>query len=82
MRYRSESWGVDVRDDIAQEWTRPDGTVDDVLAGLHEVRRRIAEETAHLSAPEKAAYYRALAEQVRRSPSSSSQPTTTPVSAA
>ncbi len=43
MTYFSEVWGVEVRDEIAAEFTSPDGTVDDNLAGLHEVRARLAE---------------------------------------
>ena len=41
--YFSAIWGVEVRDEIAAEFTSPDGTIDDNLAGLHEVRARLAE---------------------------------------
>jgi len=40
----SEVWGVEVRDEIAREFTRPDGSMDDNLAGLHEIRARLAED--------------------------------------
>ena len=43
MAYFSEIWRIEVRDEIAAEFTFPDGTVDDNLAGLHEARARLAE---------------------------------------
>ncbi len=42
----SQIWGVEVRDEIAREFTTPDGTIDDNLAGLHEVRARMMEQEA------------------------------------
>ena len=41
MLYRSKTWAVDVREEVAREFTRSDGTVDDALAGLHEIRQRL-----------------------------------------
>jgi hypothetical protein len=32
---------MDVRDEIVREFTGPDGVVDDMMAGLHEVRARL-----------------------------------------
>lgn len=37
MPYYSQFWGIFVRDDIAKEFQRPDGTIHDSLAGLHEL---------------------------------------------
>jgi hypothetical protein len=51
MAYFSEAWGVDVRDQIAAEFTSLDGTVDDNLAGLHEVRARLAEKSDSKALP-------------------------------
>ncbi len=44
MSYFSQMWGVEVREKIVREFTSPDGTVDDNLAGLHEVRARMTEQ--------------------------------------
>jgi hypothetical protein len=41
--YHSEFFGVDVRDEIAHEFTDRDGRVDDMMASLHEVRARLLE---------------------------------------
>ena len=41
MPYHSRFFDVDVRDEIAREFTGPDQRVDDMLAGLHEVRARL-----------------------------------------
>ena len=54
MTYFSHTWEVEVRDEIAAEFTLPDGTVDDNLAGLHEVRARRAERE-RLKTPDDAA---------------------------
>jgi hypothetical protein len=43
MAYFSEFYGIQVRDSVAKEFTDPTGKVDDMMAGLHEVRLRIAE---------------------------------------
>ena len=43
MPYYSEFYGIEVRDSIAKEWTNIRGEVDDMMAGLHEIRARMAE---------------------------------------
>lgn len=43
MSYFSEYYQIDVRDDIAKEFTNSKGEVDDMMAGLHEIRVRMAE---------------------------------------
>ena len=53
MPYRSHTWAVEVRDEIAREFTRSDGVVDDALAGLHEIRRRLLETGNDLATGEK-----------------------------
>ena len=49
MLYRSKTWAVDVREEVAREFTRSDGTVDDALAGLHEIRPRLLEKGHELA---------------------------------
>ena len=44
MGYFSEFYGIQVRDEIAREFTNSKGEIDDMLAGLHEIRARRAEE--------------------------------------
>ncbi len=44
MTYFSKFYKVEVRDDIAREFTDSEGKVDDMMAGLHEIRARLAEE--------------------------------------
>lgn len=44
MPFFSTFYGIDVRDEIATEFADSSGQVDDMLAGLHEVRARMAEE--------------------------------------
>ena len=44
MPYFSKFYGIEVRDEIVQEWTNDKGEVDDMMAGLHEIRARHAEE--------------------------------------
>lgn len=44
MSYFSEYYQIDVRADIAKEFTNSKGEVDDMMAGLHEIRVRMAEE--------------------------------------
>jgi hypothetical protein len=44
MPYFSKFYGVEVRDDIVKEFTDSEGKVDDMMAGLHEIRARLAEE--------------------------------------
>lgn len=46
MAYHSDLFDIDVRDEIAREFTDGTGKVDDMMAGLHEVRERLAEERA------------------------------------
>lgn len=43
MTYFSEFYLVDVRDEITKEFTNSKGEVDDMMAGLHEIRVRRAE---------------------------------------
>ncbi len=43
MTYFSKFYGVDVRESIAKEFTDSSGEVDDMMAGLHEIRVRMAE---------------------------------------
>jgi hypothetical protein len=49
MPYRSEFYGVDVRDEIAREFTDEEGHVDDMLAGLHEIRARLMSDRSRAS---------------------------------
>lgn len=49
MPYFSEFYQVEVRDEIAREFTSALGVVDDMMAGLHEVRVRRAEEEFNLA---------------------------------
>lgn len=44
MSYFSKFYEVEVRDEIAKEFTDSQGKVDDMMAGLHEIRARLAEE--------------------------------------
>jgi hypothetical protein len=48
MSYFSEYYQIDVRDDIAKEFTNSRGQVDDMMAGLHEIRVRMAEKQYNL----------------------------------
>jgi hypothetical protein len=41
MPYHSVFYDVDVRDEIAREFSDSEGIVDDMMAGLHEIRARI-----------------------------------------
>jgi len=43
MSYYSEFYKVEVRDEIVKEFTNSKGEVDDMMAGLHEIRVRKAE---------------------------------------
>jgi len=43
MSYFSEFYRVEVRDEIAREFANSKGEVDDMMAGLHEIRVRRAE---------------------------------------
>ena len=44
MPFFSTFYGIEVRDEIAWEFTDSSGNVDDMMAGLHEIRARLAEE--------------------------------------
>jgi hypothetical protein len=48
MPYFSEFYQVEVRDEIAIDFTNSRGEVDDMMAGLHEVRLRKAEKKYNL----------------------------------
>jgi len=43
MSYFSKFYELDVRESIAKEFTNSSGEVDDMMAGLHEIRVRMAE---------------------------------------
>jgi len=43
MSYFSKFYQVDVRESIVKEFTNSSGEVDDMMAGLHEIRVRMAE---------------------------------------
>ncbi len=48
MSYFSQFYGVEVRSSIAKEFTDSSGEVDDMMAGLHEIRARRAEKKYNL----------------------------------
>ncbi len=48
MPYFSIYYNVEVRESIAREFTNSKGKVDDMMAGLHEIRVRIAEREYNL----------------------------------
>ncbi|MDI6736351.1 MAG: hypothetical protein QME42_09220 [bacterium] len=48
MSYLSKFYKVDVREEIAKEFTNSRGEVDDMMAGLHEIRVRTAEKEYNL----------------------------------
>jgi len=48
MAYFSRFYQVEVREEIAKEFTNSKGEVDDMMAGLHEVRLREAEKEYEL----------------------------------
>lgn len=48
MSYFSKYYQVDVRESIAEEFTNSRGEVDDMMAGLHEIRVRMAEKEYNL----------------------------------
>ena len=52
MPYFSEFYQIEVRDEIAKEFTNSLGEVDDMMAGLHEIRARRAEKEYDLKALE------------------------------
>ena len=53
MAYYSEFYQVYVRESIVAEFTNSKGEVDDMMAGLHEVRVRMAEQKYNLQELEK-----------------------------
>jgi len=55
MSYFSEFYQVEVRESIAEEFTNSKGEVDDMMAGLHEIRVRLAEKEYDLKELEKRA---------------------------
>ena len=61
MAYHSTFFGVDARDEIARDFTDPQGHVDDMMAGLHEIRVRRAEKKYDIKKlSEKAEPYKTL----------------------
>jgi len=40
MHYFSEFYRVEVRDEIAKEFTNSRGEIDDMMAGLHEISKK------------------------------------------
>ena len=54
MAYFSKFYQVEVREEIAKEFTNSRGEVDDMMAGLHEIRVRKAEKKYNLKDLEKA----------------------------
>lgn len=48
MSYFSKFYQVDVRESITREFTNSRGEVDDMMAGLHEIRVRMAEKKYNL----------------------------------
>ena len=53
VSYFSEFYQVEVRESIAKEFTNSRGEVDDMMAGLHEIRVRLAEKEHDLKELEK-----------------------------
>ena len=53
MRYFSQFYQLEVRESIVREFTNSKGEVDDMMAGLHEVRARMAEKKYNLKELEK-----------------------------
>ena len=48
MSYFSKFYQVKVRESIAREFINPKGEVDDMMAGLHEIRVKMAEKEYNL----------------------------------
>lgn len=48
MPFFSKFYEIEVRDEIAKEFTDSSGEVDDMMAGLHEIRARLSEEDTWL----------------------------------
>lgn len=43
MSFYSKFYEIEVRDEVSKEFTDTDGSVDDMMAGLHEIRARLSE---------------------------------------
>lgn len=48
MPYFSQFYQIEARDEIVKEFRDSKGQVDDMMAGLHEIRARLAEEDPRL----------------------------------
>ena len=55
MYYFSKFYHTEVRESIAREFTNSKGEVDDMMAGLHEIRVRMAEKEYNLKELERKA---------------------------
>lgn len=55
MPYFSKFYQIEVRESIAGEFTNSKGEVDDMMAGLHEIRVRMAEKEYNLKELERKA---------------------------
>ncbi len=53
MTYFSKFYQIEVREEITREFTNSRGEVDDMMAGLHEIRVRKAEKKYNLKDLEK-----------------------------
>lgn len=53
MAYYSKFYQIEVRDSIAKEFMNSKGEIDDMMAGLHEIRVRMAEKAYKLDELEK-----------------------------
>lgn len=53
MSYFSKFYQVNVRESIAKEFVNSKGEVDDMMAGLHEIRVKMAEKEYNLEELEK-----------------------------
>jgi len=67
MPYFSEFYQIEVRDEIVKEFTNSHGVVDDMMAGLHEIRARRAEKEFDLEAlAKKAKLFRMPEKKIRK----------------
>jgi len=48
MAYVSKFYQIEVRENIVREFTNSKGEIDDMMAGLHEIRVRLAEQELDL----------------------------------
>ena len=44
MAYFSNFYDIEVREEIAKEFTDSSGNIDDMMAGLHEIRAKLSKE--------------------------------------